>query len=61
MAISAPYTVEKLTQHFGAIIKNINLSDVNISEEIVQSLKTELTKHRLLVFRNQGKVTQKIS
>jgi hypothetical protein len=46
------YTLTPLANKvFGAEIRNISLSTVKLNDELIQRIKQDLAKHRLLVFK----------
>ena len=47
------YDLQPLDDTFGAEIKGILLKDVTENENIVEQIKSDLWKHRILIFRNQ--------
>ena len=51
------YRIEEIRAGFGAIVKGIQLSTIDFSDEFVRNLKEDLIRHRLLLFRGQGKVS----
>lgn len=50
--------MEVLKALLGVIIKGVDLNG-DISQELIQQFKTDVHKHRLLIFKEQGKVSGK--
>ena len=58
MATSAtrPYNFTPLTARFGRVIQGINLGD-DLPDSVVSAIKRDLHEHRLLLFRDQGRLS----
>eukprot|EP00923_Selenidium_pygospionis_P040814 GHVN01070605.1.p1 GENE.GHVN01070605.1~~GHVN01070605.1.p1 ORF type:complete len:312 (+),score=77.22 GHVN01070605.1:117-1052(+) len=49
------YTLNCLSHHFGAEVKGLNMSTVDLTDtSLINQLKSDLTQHRFLLFRNQS-------
>ena len=45
-----------LSEHkpFGAIVTDIDLSKIELSQPLIESIRTDIHKHQLLVFKKQA-------
>merc|ERR1712232_1130762 len=58
MGTSAPYVIEPILPHFGAYIRNFSLDGfAPLSQDIIDSIKDDMRKHRVLVFKDQGRIS----
>lgn len=55
-----PYNITPILPHFGAEIRGFSLDgDKPLSSEIVNRIKDDMNKYRVLVFKDQGRVSGK--
>lgn len=53
-----PYSISPLTENFGGIISDLQIADVSDSDtSVIDSIREDLTEYRLLLFKNQGKLS----
>ncbi|XP_014665311.1 PREDICTED: pentalenolactone F synthase-like isoform X2 [Priapulus caudatus] len=51
---TAPYSLEPLK--LGAVARGLNLKD-NVSPEVIAQIKQDVTKHHILIFKDQGVIS----
>lgn len=57
-AIDEPYQVTPILPHFGVEIRGFSLDGTDpLPQEIVQKIKDDMNKHRVLVFKGQGQIS----
>lgn len=54
---NAFYKLVPLTPHLGARVVGVDLATQNFSPEFIQQIKTDMTRHRILLFRDQPTVS----
>jgi len=58
--MSRLYEVTPILPHFGAEVRGFSLDgDVPLSQELVEQIKEDMTKYRVLIFKGQGQLSGK--
>jgi len=54
--MTTPYNMEPISKNFGRFVRGIDLSK-DIPSKIIDQIKKDLIEHRVLIFKNQGKLS----